>query len=279
MQGSPSPSRIDELRAFVKDLGSVLVCFSGGIDSALLLAIATEQLPGRAIGLTAESASLPEDDRHDAERIAQSLNADLRFVKSHELEHPDYAKNGPDRCYHCRVELYRITESKRQEWGLAVVINGANVDDLGDYRPGLAAAQDAGIRMPFLELGFTKADIRVAAKALGLDTWNKPASACLASRIPYGTSVTQERLVQIGGMEAELRALGFPHVRVRWHDRIVRIEVPAEDIPTLVSPEVRPKITELGKRFGFAYTTVDLMGYRQGSHNEVLTGRALHIVK
>jgi pyridinium-3,5-biscarboxylic acid mononucleotide sulfurtransferase len=279
MSTSPPPSRIDELRAHIRSLQSTLVCFSGGIDSALLLAIATEQLPGHAIGLTAVSPSLPEEDRQDALRIAESLKADLRLVESHELDSPDYAKNGSDRCYHCRVELYAITDKKRRDWGLDTVINGANLDDLADFRPGMEAARSAGIRMPFIELGFTKADIRAAAHAIGLDTWNKPASACLSSRIPYGTMVTEERLRQVGGMETELRRLGFPQVRVRWHERIARIEVPEERIADLVAPELRLRVVELGRNFGFAYTTVDLTGYRQGSHNEVLAGRSLPLAK
>jgi pyridinium-3,5-biscarboxylic acid mononucleotide sulfurtransferase len=275
-----APSRLDELRSHLRSLGSALVCFSGGIDSALLLAVATEQLPkGRAIGLTAVSPSLAPSERGDAERLAREIGADLRLVESHEIDRPDYAKNEADRCFHCKTELYEIAEQKRREWNIDVILNGANVDDLGDYRPGMDAARRAGVKMPFIDLGFTKKDIRAAAKELGMNLWDKPASACLSSRLPYGTAVTRERLEQIATMEAGLRALGFRQVRVRWHERIARIEVPTTELGRTVDPSIRSQIVELGKASGFNYTTVDLAGYRTGSHNEVLVGNHLKLVE
>ncbi|HMA92354.1 MAG TPA: ATP-dependent sacrificial sulfur transferase LarE [Polyangiaceae bacterium] len=275
----PSRNQLEELRRYVLSLESVLVCFSGGIDSALLLAVATEQLPrGRAIGMTAVSPSLAPAEREDAERLARELNADLRLVESHELDLPDYAKNEADRCFHCKTELYHIAEQKRREWGIAYILNGTNQDDLGDYRPGIEAARRAEVRMPFVELGFTKADIRAAAKELNLPIWDKPASACLSSRLPYGTTVTRERLEQIASMEAGLRALGFRQVRVRWHERIARIEVSVAELSRTVDPSIRAQIVELGKTSGFNYVTVDLAGYRTGSHNEVLLGSHLKLV-
>jgi len=280
MTDDSSPiSRLPELREHLRRLGSVLVCFSGGIDSALLLAVATEVLPkGKAVGLTAISPSLAPSERQDAERIARELKADLRLVESHEIDRPDYAKNEADRCFHCKTELYEIAEEKRQSWGISYILNGANVDDLGDYRPGMDAAKRAGVKMPFIDLGFAKADIRAAAKELGLPIWDKPAAACLSSRLPYGATVTRERLAQVAQMEAGLRSLGFRQVRVRWHERIARIEVPVEELGALIDATRRDSIIELGKTCGFTYVTLDLAGYRMGSHNEVLFGNRLRVV-
>jgi uncharacterized protein len=228
--------------------------------------------------MTAVSPSLPESEREDALRIAREIGADHRLVESAELSREGYVTNGPDRCFHCKSELYEIAEQRRAEWQLAHILNGTNLDDLGDYRPGLEAARLAGVRSPFVELGFTKADVREVAKHLGLDAWDKPAAACLSSRIPYGTSVTPERLSQVGGFEAELRALGFRRSRVRYHDKIARIELDLDDLPRLVEPQMREAVVKAGKTHGFTYITLDLAGYRTGSHNEVLTGRSLRIV-
>jgi len=266
------------LRALFHEMGSVLVCYSGGIDSAFVLAVATDELGPRAIGMTAVSPSLAESERRDAERIAESLGAVHHFVESHEIERPGYVKNDADRCFHCKTELYEIAAEKRRDYQAEVVVNGTNLDDLGDYRPGLQAAKAAGVRSPLVELGFGKADVRAAARLIGLEVWDKPASACLSSRIPYGTSVTRERLAQIGGLEADLKALGFRQVRVRWHERIARIELDLAELEHLLAPGIRERVVEAGKRHGFTYVTLDLGGYRTGSHNEVLVGRGLRIV-
>lgn len=271
--------KLQQLRSWMKDIGSLLICYSGGIDSALVLAVAHEQLgPERAIGMTAVSPSLPVSERDDAARFARHIGAEHRLVDSYEIERAEYVRNDPDRCFHCKTELYEIAERKRQEWGLSAVANGTNVDDLGDYRPGLEAAQRAGVRSPLVELRFSKSDIREVAQALGMPLWDKPASACLSSRIPYGSSVTRERLAQIGGFEAELKALGFRQVRVRWHDKIARVEVALEELPRLLESGIREAVVEAGKRHGFGYVTLDLAGYRTGSHNEVLVGRALRVI-
>jgi uncharacterized protein len=270
--------QLDALRGLLRELGSVLVCYSGGIDSAFVLAVAHAELGARAVGMTAVSPSLSESEKDDAARIALKLGAAHRFVDSHELERPGYVQNGPDRCFHCKSELYDIAEAKRQEWQLAAVVNGTNQDDLGDYRPGLEAAKNANVRSPLVEVGMTKNDVRAAALAIGMDVWDKPAAACLSSRIPYGTSVTTERLAQIAGFEADLKALGFRQMRVRWHEQIARIEVALTELELMLTPGVRESVVAAGKRHGFQYVTLDLGGYRTGSHNEVLLGRTLRIV-
>lgn len=277
-EAPPIEEKLARLRARLAELGSVLVCYSGGVDSAFVLAVAHQVLGARAVGMTAVSPSLAPGEREEAAAVAREIGADHRFVESHEIEDPGYVANNPDRCFHCKSELYRIAVQKQAEWGLGAILNGTNVDDLGDYRPGLEAAKNAGVVSPLVELGFSKADVRAGASAVGLPIWDKPAAACLSSRIPYGTSVTRERLAQIGGLEAALKGLGFRQVRVRWHDSIARIEIAVGELGRAAEPGVREAIVEAGKRHGFRYITLDLAGYRVGSHNEVLVGRALRVV-
>src|SRR5689334_15482286 len=228
-------------------MGSVIVAYSGGLDSAFVLAVAHEVLGAKAIGLTAVSASLPAREREDAVRIAQAIGARHELVESNEIHNPSYASNPSDRCFHCKSELYTITARRQAELGIAHVVNGTNLDDLGDYRPGLEAAKQAGVVSPLIDAGFTKADVRAGAAEVGLAIWDKPAAACLSSRIPYGTSVTRERLAQIGGFEAALKALGFRQVRVRWHDELARIELGLEELARAADPSVRGAVVEAGK--------------------------------
>jgi uncharacterized protein len=273
--------QLARLREALQAMESALVCYSGGVDSAFVLAVAHEVLGARAVGMTAVSPSFAPFEKEAATAVARQIGARHELVESHEIERPGYVANAPDRCFHCKSELYEIALLKKQQWGLAHVLNGTNLDDLGDHRPGLVAASDAGVRSPLVELGFRKEDVRRCAQLVGLTVWDKPASACLSSRIPYGTEVTRERLAQIGGLEAELRALGLRQLRVRWHaagtkGAMARVEVAREELPRAF--DVRDAIVECGKRFGFAFVTLDLQGYRTGSHNEVLAGRSLRIV-
>jgi len=276
----------EALLSHVGALGSALVCYSGGVDSALVLAAAHRALGPRAIGLTAVSPSLADSELDDARRVAAALGADHRVVQSDELSDPGYQQNGPDRCFYCKSELYRIAEAKARDWGLAAILNGTNLDDLGDHRPGLDAARRAGVLSPFVELGMNKADVRRVAEALGVSVWDKPAAACLSSRIPYGTGVTPLRLERIAALEASLRELGFRRVRVRYHlldpseaqtrvssaseKAMGRIELDASELERAARPELREAIVEAGKQHGFVFVTLDLGGYRMGSHNELL---------
>lgn len=278
MSDAAADVKLSELASVIRAMGSVLVCYSGGTDSALVLAVATRELGPRAVGLTAVSPSLAPQEKDEAARVAQFIGADHRFIESREIERPGYVANGPDRCFHCKSELYEIALRKAREWDLAVIVNGTNTDDLGDYRPGLEAAKNAGVRSPLVEANMSKADVRAVARALGLPVWDKPAAACLSSRIPYGTSVTRERLAQIAAFEADLKALGFRQLRVRWHETIARIEIDVAELPALLTPGTRETIVQAGRRHGFTYVTLDLAGYRTGSHNEVLQGKSLKLI-
>jgi uncharacterized protein len=277
--------KIERLNEILRRLGSVVVCFSGGIDSALLLRAAHGVLGDRALGLTAVSPSLPPGEREESAAVARAIGARHEFIESNEIEDPNYAANNPDRCFHCKTELYTLTSAEARRRGFAAVTSGIIVDDLGDYRPGIDAARKNGVHFPLAEAGMRKSDVRAAAARLGLSIWNKPASACLSSRIPYGTAVSRERLARIGGLEADLKGLGFRQVRVRYHELpgdppvlLARIELPVDELARTVEPGQREAIVEAGKRHGYHLVTVDLAGYRMGSANEVLRGRSLKVL-
>jgi uncharacterized protein len=260
-------SKLERLRDLLRGLEKALVAFSGGVDSTFLLKVAVDVLGDKVLALTAVSPSLAEAELQEAKDLAARIGATHRLVQSREGEDPRYVANPTNRCYYCKSELYRICGeiSDNEGW---VVLDGVNLDDLGDHRPGRQAAAEARVRSPLVEAGFTKADIREFSKALGLSTWDKPQLACLASRIPYGTAVTPERLTRIGRAEAGIRAAGLRQFRVRFHDPIARIEVDESEFSKLLHAETRETITRAVKAVGFQFVVIDLEPYRSGRLNE-----------
>ncbi|MBL8602884.1 MAG: ATP-dependent sacrificial sulfur transferase LarE [Myxococcales bacterium] len=271
---SAMDAQLDALRAVFASMPSALVCFSGGIDSALVLKVAHEVLGDRCLAMTALSPALPLAERDEAAAYAKALGVPHVLVESHEIDDPNYVANATNRCYFCKSELYRIARREADARGFAVVCNGTNLDDLGDHRPGLKAADEGGVRAPLVEAAMRKDDVRRVAKALAMPLWDKPAAACLASRIPYGTSVSQQKLRQIDLAESAIKALGFRQVRVRYHGDVARIEVGSGEIDAAFAQ--RQALSAACKAAGFGFATLDLDGYRMGSHNEVVKLRVLN---
>lgn len=266
-------ARYAALTAILRDMGSVLVAYSGGVDSALLLKVAAEALGDRAIGALAASPAYDAAETAEAAAVAERMGARLEIVETHELDDPRYTANNADRCYFCKVELFDVLEPLARQLGLAHIAYGLNRDDHGDWRPGQRAAREHGVRAPLDEAGFGKSEIRALAHYLDVPVWEKPADACYSSRIPYGTPVTVEALRQIGRAERALRALGLRRVRVRHHDSIARIELDAEDIPRLLDAPLRAQVVSAVRDAGYQFVTLDLQGYRTGSLNEALLRR------
>ncbi len=263
-----SRGRYEALRQTIAQLGEVVVAYSGGCDSAFLLKVANDVLGPRAVGMTAVGASLAPGEREHARDVARRIGAVHVEVESHEIDNPAYAANPTNRCYHCKTELYDLAVAEARRRGARHVLSGTNADELGDYRPGLKAAAEHGVRHPMAEVGLTKAEIRAWSHHLGLPTWDKPQTPCLASRLPYGTPVTRERLSMVDRAEQAVRAAGFRLFRVRHHESIARLEVSADELRRLDDPELRAQVQRGILAAGYTFAVVDLEPFRSGRLNE-----------
>ena len=266
--GSALASRERQLYDALSSFDSVIVAFSGGVDSAYLAWVATEVLGPAALCVTADSPSYPDHHRQLALRIAREFSLHHEFVTTSETEQPEYRANPVNRCYYCKSELYDVLSRLAAARGIAVIVDGSNADDRSDYRPGRQAAREYGVRSPLDEADLTKADIRELSRRAGLPTWDEPASACLSSRIPYHSEVTTEKLQMIERAEAALRDLGFRVCRVRHHDTLARIELGTNELHRALDPDVRERIVRELRAIGYQHVTIDLQGYRMGSLNE-----------
>ena len=269
-----NPARLREkeekLFSILGGMGRVIVAYSGGTDSAYLAWAAHRVLGAGALAMTADSASIPESHKRDAEQFVRQFGIAHEYITTYEFDNPDYVKNDANRCFHCKDELFTRLDQIGRERAIEYIVYGVNVDDLGDYRPGQSAARQHQVKSPLVDAGLTKAEIRELSRMAGLPTWDRPASACLSSRIPYGTPVTIENVKTVEAGEEELKALGFRQFRVRFHGEVARIEIAREEMQKALTMEMAGKLTAIFKGLGFKYVALDLEGYRQGSMNEVL---------
>lgn len=263
-------TKLEGLKETLRDTDGVVVAFSGGVDSTFLLKVTHSVLGDRAVALTASSLTAPPGELEAAQELARQIGCRHIILDSHELENPAFARNPVNRCYFCKDELYRICRSEAERLGFSTVVDGTNLDDLKDHRPGLKAAKEWRVRHPLVEARLTKADIRQFSRELNLPTWDKPAIACLSSRFPYGVAINMERLEKIAACERFLRELNFRQFRVRYHGELVRIEVAPSEIERLFDAATRAAIVERCQQAGFSFVTLDLQGYRTGSMNEPL---------
>jgi uncharacterized protein len=268
-----SENKVESLRRAIRSHGSALVAFSGGVDSAFVLKVAADELGKAAVALTALSPSVPSDEQEATRAFAEKVGVEHIQLDSRELNDPRYAANPINRCYFCKSELYTICERVRAERGLAVIFDGFNADDRRDHRPGHQAAKENQVLSPLAAAGLTKEEIRAWSSRLGLPTWDKPQAACLASRIPYGTAVTQERLLQLDGAESDLRRLGLRTFRVRYHGEVARLEVAAEEQSRFESADFRRSVDAALKARGFTFVALDLEPFRSGRMNDALSSK------
>lgn len=262
--------KFDELKEILKSMGSALVAFSGGVDSSFLLKAAADVLKEKVLAVTAKSPAFPEREIKKAIEIAGILNVRHLIIESSELKNPAYLRNDSNRCYFCKTELFEDLKKIALSEGINFILDGQNYDDIGDYRPGMKAAAEIGVRSPLKESYMTKNDIRKLSEKLGLPNWDRPSFACLSSRIPYGTSISKELLEKIDFLENLLLDLGFTQVRVRNHDKIARIEILEEEMQKFNNKDIRMQIISEFKKLGYLYVTLDLEGYKTGSMNKVL---------
>ena len=260
----------EKLFKILASMRRVIVAYSGGTDSAYVAWAAHRVLGEDAIVITADSASLPESHKRDAEAFARECGFPHEYIDTLEFENPEYVKNDPDRCFHCKDELFTRLGAVARNRGIEHIVYGVNVDDLGDYRPGQRAATFHGVEAPLVDAGLTKREIRELSRLAGLSTWDRPAAACLSSRVPYGTPATKETVKTIELGEEAVRALGFRQFRVRFHGELVRLEVAKDELPKALTPAMAEAFVDIFKPLGFHYVTIDLEGYRQGSLNSVL---------
>lgn len=256
------------------EMRRVIVAYSGGTDSAYLAWAANQALGENAIAITADSASIPTSHKRDAEAFVREFGIRHEYVETHEFENPEYIRNDANRCFHCKDELFTVLEKFAAESGYSTIVYGVNRDDLGDYRPGQRAAKLHEVRAPLVDAGLTKSEIRDLSRRAGLPTWDRPAAACLSSRIPYGTPVTIGNIKTVEAGEEEIKALGFRQFRTRFHGEMVRIEIAPDELPRALNVDMARQLTAVFKGLGYKYVTLDLEGYRQGSLNEVLPLRA-----